>query len=175
MADGTKARGPNNAEIHDLQMASSVEKLSLNGLQVPTQYDLIKQQHPRSDSLADEAIAYDDMNKPETRAMEVQPDLSKLEPRNDPRAFMPFAPIPTRRYTSLPFESQRRLIPVPEEEGSADERLTSPEEIFSFPVYARDIDDDFCMDVDFPIVPMCDPLDTEEEDAGITIEVQEKT
>lgn len=52
----------------------------------------------------------------------------------------PFAPIPTRRYTALPFESQRRLIPVPEEEGSADERLTSPEEIFAFPVYEMDVD-----------------------------------
>ena len=42
----------------------------------------------RSDSVQDEAIAYDEMNKPETRAMEVQPDLRNLEPRNDPRAFM---------------------------------------------------------------------------------------
>ena len=42
----------------------------------------------RSDSLQDEAIAYDAMDKPETRAMEVQPDLRSLEPRNDPRAFM---------------------------------------------------------------------------------------
>ncbi|KAL8559846.1 hypothetical protein ACOMHN_030182 [Nucella lapillus] len=92
----------------------------------------------RSGSLQDEAINYDGMNKPETRAVEIQPDLHALEPRNDPRAFMPFAPIPTRRYTSLPFESQNRLIPVPEEEGSADERLMSPEEIFSFPIYAME-------------------------------------
>ncbi|XP_076454532.1 uncharacterized protein LOC143289447 isoform X2 [Babylonia areolata] len=95
-----------------------------------------KRRKSRSDSLQEEAIAYEDMDKPATRAMEVQPDLRSLEPRGDPRAFMPFAPIPTRRYTSLPFESQRRLIPVPEEEGSADERLTSPEELFNFPVYA---------------------------------------
>ncbi|XP_025113386.1 uncharacterized protein LOC112575627 isoform X1 [Pomacea canaliculata] len=94
----------------------------------------------RSDSVHDESIAYDELGKPETRAMEVQPDLRTLEPRADPRAFMPFAPIPTRRYTALPFESQRRLIPVPEEEGSADERLTSPEEIFAFPVYEMDVD-----------------------------------
>jgi hypothetical protein len=47
----------------------------------------------------------------------------------------PFAPIPTRRYTALPFESQGRLVPVPEEECSAEERLTSPEEIFRYLFY----------------------------------------
>ena len=63
----------------------------------------------------------------------------------------PFAPMPTRRYTSLPFESQRRLITVPEEEGSADERLTSPEELLGFPVHSIDADDEFCDD--FPPPP----------------------
>lgn len=66
----------------------------------------------------------------------------------------PFAPIPTRRYASLPFESQRRLIPVPEEEGSADERLTSPEEIFAFPVYELDISGDDYGDMEYQQVTM---------------------
>lgn len=119
----------------------------------------------RSDSLQEEAIAYDELGKPDTRAMEVQPDLRNLEPRNDPRAFMPFAPIPTRRYNSLPFESQRRLITVPEEEGSADERLMSPEDIFSFPVYELDVDPDFC---DYPF------QGGQLEDEGM-LEAQDKT
>ncbi|KAK7505135.1 hypothetical protein BaRGS_00003705 [Batillaria attramentaria] len=116
--------------------------------------------------MQEEAIAYDELGKPDTRAMEVQPDLRTLEPRSDPRAFMPFAPIPTRRYNSLPFESQRRLIPVPEEEGSADERLTSPEEIFSFPIYELDVDPDF-IEGEFPgqgLQPIDDSIPQESQD-----------
>ncbi|CAG5130261.1 unnamed protein product, partial [Candidula unifasciata] len=90
----------------------------------------------RQDSLEDTAISYDDLAKPGLTAMEVQPDMRSLEPRGDPRAFMPFAPLPPRRFGPQgPVDSQRRLIPVPEEEGGSDEGRQSQENLFNFSAY----------------------------------------
>ncbi|KAL8559089.1 hypothetical protein ACOMHN_008277 [Nucella lapillus] len=168
--DGVGKRDPMAKAIGPAAALVSPELLDvMNAGFDDDEVDKIGEIAERSDSLQDEAIAYEEMDKPETRAMEVQPDLRNLEPRNDPRAFMPFAPIPTRRYTSLPFESQRRLIPVPEEEGSADERLTSPEEIFNFPIYALgEAGEEDYPDVDYPptkpLVPQSPPaMDSKEK------------
>ncbi|XP_059162646.1 uncharacterized protein LOC131946035 [Physella acuta] len=90
----------------------------------------------RLDSLEETAISYDDLAKPGLTAMEVQPDMRTLEPRGDPRAYMPYAPIPPRRFGPQgPFDDKRRLIPVPEEEGSADEGRQSQEDLFNFRSY----------------------------------------
>ncbi|CAL1541820.1 unnamed protein product [Lymnaea stagnalis] len=90
----------------------------------------------RLDSLEETAISYDDLAKPGLTAMEVQPDMRTLEPRGDPRAYMPYAPLPARRFGPQgPFDDKRRLIPVPEEEGSADEGRQSQEDLFNFPAY----------------------------------------
>ncbi|ESP04500.1 hypothetical protein LOTGIDRAFT_237344 [Lottia gigantea] len=71
-------------------------------------------------------ISFGALDKPLTgHAVEVQPELGNLEPRVvDQRAyFMQYGQLPPRRF--LPMEPQRRLIPVPEEDGDAE--LTSPD------------------------------------------------
>ncbi|XP_055898033.1 uncharacterized protein LOC129928294 isoform X2 [Biomphalaria glabrata] len=90
----------------------------------------------RLDSIEETAISYDDLAKPGLTAMEVQPDMRTLEPRGDPRAYMPYAPLPARRFgPQNQFDDKRRLIPVPEEEGSADEGRQSQEDLFNFPSF----------------------------------------
>ncbi|GFO02164.1 hypothetical protein PoB_002866900 [Plakobranchus ocellatus] len=94
----------------------------------------------RLDSMEDTAISYDDLAKPGLTAMEVQPDLRALEPRGDPRGFMPFAPFPPRRFgPQAQYDDKRRLITVPEEEGSGsnDESGSrqSQEDLYNFAVY----------------------------------------
>lgn len=50
--------------------------------------------------------------------------------------FRPFAPLPPRRFGPQgPVDSQRRLIPVPEEEGGSDEGRQSQENLFNFSAY----------------------------------------
>ncbi|BFZ05694.1 hypothetical protein BsWGS_08733 [Bradybaena similaris] len=89
----------------------------------------------RMDSL-DTAISYDDLVKPGLTTMEVQPDLRALELRGDNRAFVPFSPLTSRRFGPQgQFDAQRRLIPVPEEEGSADEGRQAKVDLFNFPPY----------------------------------------
>ncbi|KAH9509011.1 hypothetical protein Btru_048593 [Bulinus truncatus] len=90
----------------------------------------------RLDSIEETAISYDDLAKPGLTAMEVQPDMRTLEPRGDPRAYLPYAPLPARRFgPQNQFDDKRRLIPVPEEEGSADEGRQSQEDLFNFPSF----------------------------------------
>ncbi|KAK3728285.1 hypothetical protein RRG08_060072 [Elysia crispata] len=94
----------------------------------------------RLDSMEDTAISYDDLAKPGLTAMEVQPDLRALEPRGDPRGFMPFAPFPPRRFgPQAQYDDKRRLITVPEEEGSGsnDESCSrqSQEDLYNFAAY----------------------------------------
>ncbi|CAG5135660.1 unnamed protein product, partial [Candidula unifasciata] len=89
----------------------------------------------RLDSI-DTAISYDDLAKPGLTTMEVQPDLRALELRGDNRAFVPFSPLTSRRFgPQAQFDAQRRLIPVPEEEGSADEGRQAKGALFNFPPY----------------------------------------
>ena len=59
---------------------------------------------------------------------------------------------------------------MPEEEGSADERLTSPEEIFSFPIYGLDGEEEYA-EADFALAA---PDHNIGEEAGLEL-VQEKT
>ncbi|GFS05826.1 hypothetical protein ElyMa_002947900 [Elysia marginata] len=90
--------------------------------------------------MEDTTISYDDLAKPGLAAMEVQPDLRALEPRGDPRSFMPFAPFPPRRFgPQAQYDDKRRLITVPEEEGSGsnDESCSrqSQEDLYNFAAF----------------------------------------